>query len=86
MNSYQRPSVDLTPNPYVILVLEVIHRAVLDASGRVDLPGKTSPEKIQAEAQRWLADAGALVDLLELAGYDSAPVMRRLRSLRETGH
>jgi hypothetical protein len=87
LNSYQRPSVDLTPNPYVTVVLEVIHRAVLDASGRVDLPGKSSPEKIEAEAKRWLADTQAVQDLIELAGYDSGPVLARIRQgLSAPGH
>jgi hypothetical protein len=84
MNSYQRPSIDLTPNPYVTLVLAVLHRAVLDAQGRCDSPGHSTPEKLQAEARAWLEDAEAVAGLLELAGYVAAPVLRRLRPRRET--
>jgi hypothetical protein len=74
----QRPHVDTLADPYVALVLSVLHRAVRDASGQCDSPGKTATEKLQAEAQAWLQDEQAVARLLELAGYDASPVLRRL--------
>jgi hypothetical protein len=79
----QRPSVDTTPNPYVSLALAILYRAVRDAQGHCDSPGKTAPEKIQGEALRWLAQETTVRDLVELAGYDADMILTRLRPLLE---
>jgi hypothetical protein len=85
VNAPNRPSVDVTPSPYAALIAAIVHRAWRDAQGHCDAPGHSTPEKLQAEAQAWLEDERAVAGLLELAGYDAAPVLRRLRPLRETG-
>jgi hypothetical protein len=84
MSAPDRPSVDITPSGYATLTAAIIHRAWRDAQGHCDSPGHSTPAKLQAEAQAWLEDEAAVAGLLELAGYDAAPVLRRLRPLRET--
>jgi hypothetical protein len=82
MNAAQRPSADVVLDPYTTLVLAIVHRAVKDASGFCDSPGYSTPEKIESEARCWLADTQAVRDLLELAGFDASPVLRRLGALQ----
>ena len=67
------------------LIAAIVHRAWRDAQGHCDSPGHRTPEKLQAEARAWLEDEQAVAGLLELAGYDAAPGLRRLRPLMETG-
>jgi hypothetical protein len=85
MSAANRPSVDVTPSPYAALIAAILHRAWRDAQGHCDSPGHSTPEKLQAEAQAGLEDEAAIAGLLELAGYDAAPVLRRLKPLRDTG-
>jgi hypothetical protein len=84
MSAPTRPTVDATPNPYGALVAAIVHRAWRDAQGHCDSPGHSTPEKLQAEAQAWLQDEQAVAALLELAGFEAAPVLRRLRKGAET--
>jgi hypothetical protein len=67
-------------DPYQTLVLAIVHRAVQDAGGRCASPGGANVAQLQAEAQDWLADEAAVAGLLELAGYESASVLARLRT------
>ena len=86
VNAPNRPSVDVTPNPYVSLILAIVHRAVQDAQGHCDSPGHDAPERLESEAQRWLADTQAVEEMIELTGFDAGVVLARLRAQRETGH
>jgi hypothetical protein len=63
-------------SPYTQLVQAVIRRALEDASGHVMYPGSRPPDRLEAEARAWLADGRELTALLELAGFDPAPVVR----------
>jgi hypothetical protein len=65
---------------YTQLILAILHRAVQDTQGHCWSPGTQSPEQIQAEARRWLHEERELVALLELAGFDPSPVLRRVRA------
>jgi hypothetical protein len=82
MSGTNRPSVDEMPSPYAALIAAIIHRAWRDAMGHCDAPGHSTPEKLQAEAQAWLEDEAAVAGLLELAGCDPSPVLRRLGLLK----
>ena len=84
MSATNRPSVDTAIDPYGTLIAAIIHRAWRDAQGHCDSPGHSTPETLQAEAQAWLADEQAVTGLLELAGYDADPVLRRLRPRQGT--
>jgi hypothetical protein len=75
------PQPERPEDPYQALVLAILHRAVQDALGHCGSPGAQSPEQIQAEARRWLADERAVAALVELCGLDAAPVLRRVRRL-----
>jgi hypothetical protein len=66
---------------YHNLIMAILHRAVRDAQGHCDASGHDSPARLEAEAQRWLADTQAVEDLLELAGFDASLVLRRLGPL-----
>jgi hypothetical protein len=85
MSAAQPPSVDITPSGYATLIAAIVHRAWRDAQGHCDSPGHSTPEKLQQEALTWLQDEAAVAGLLELAGYDAAPVLQRLKPLMETG-
>jgi hypothetical protein len=71
-------------DPYTLLVLAIVQRAVLDAQGRVVHPGNRPPCQIEVEARAWLADGRELTDLLELAGFAPERVVRRARCLLAT--
>jgi hypothetical protein len=76
-------------DPYVELVKAIARRAIQDATGDVIYPGSRAPAQIEREARAWVAEGSGLAALLELAGFDSEPVMRRARRLlttRERGH
>ena len=73
------PPVEDDMDPYRRLVIAIVERAVEDAQGNCASPGHTSVGKLQFQAQRWLADTDAVGELLELAGYDPAPVLARLQ-------
>jgi hypothetical protein len=68
-------------DPYAMLVLAIVRRAVDDAQGCVVHPGTRSPAQIEVEARAWLAEEHELVALLELAGCDAAPVVQRVRQM-----
>ena len=68
-------------DPYRELVKAILHRAVEDAQGRCVHPGNRAPGQIEVEARAWLQDGWAMTDLLELAGWDAEPVIRRVRRL-----
>lgn len=85
MRAPTRPAADVPPHRYTDLIAAIVSRAWRDAQGDCDCPGHRPPEKLQAEARAWLADEAAVASLVELAGCDSAPVLRRLGALRETG-
>jgi hypothetical protein len=72
---------DSDDDPYVALITALLHRAVEDAQGRCVHPGDQTPDQIEAAARRWLQDGRELVTLLELAGYDAEPVLRRVQRL-----
>jgi hypothetical protein len=76
-----RPPVEARePDGYRGLVLAILHRAVQDARG-VCHPLCAQPRVTpQAEARDWLADEQAVRELLELAGYDSEPVIQRVQA------
>jgi hypothetical protein len=79
--TYNRPAEVAIANPYAALVFAILRRAVQDAAGHCDAPGKISPARLQQEARAWLQDEQAVTTLLELAGYEPDPVLRRLRPL-----
>lgn len=66
-------------DPYKVLVLVILERAVQDAQGHIAYPGYYAPDALEAEARVWLQD-GVGDYLLTLAGYDPAI----LGSLSET--
>ena len=66
-------------DPYRELVKAIVRRAVEDAQGHVIYPGNRPPAQIEREARAWLAEGGGLAELLELAGFDSELVMRRVQ-------
>jgi hypothetical protein len=76
---YTHPDSD--NDPYCELVKAILHRAMEDAQGRCVHPGDRSSVQIEVEARAWLADGAALAALVELAGYDAAPVLMRVRRL-----
>jgi hypothetical protein len=51
------------------------------AQGRVVHPGNRAPGQIEVEARAWLTDEGNVQELLDLAGLDAKPVLRRVRRL-----
>jgi hypothetical protein len=75
------PQAERPDDPYVELILAILHRAVQDAQGHCWSPGAQSPDQIQAEARRWLQDEAQVAALVELAGCDPEPVLRRVRRL-----
>jgi hypothetical protein len=75
------PQAESADDPYVALVMAIVGRAVQDAQGRVVHPGNRAPVQIEVEARAWLDDGRELAALLELAGFDPAPVLRRVRQL-----
>jgi hypothetical protein len=44
-------------------------------------PGNRAPGQLAVEARAWLAEGGGLAELLELAGFESEPVLQRVRQL-----
>jgi hypothetical protein len=68
-------------NPYVEFVKALVRRAVEDAQGHVVYPGNRAPGQLAVEARAWLAEGGGLAELLELAGFESEPVLQRVRQL-----
>jgi hypothetical protein len=72
---------DSDDDPYVELVKAIIARAVQDARGHVVHLGNRAPGQIEVEARPWLQDGCALAALLELAGFESEPVVRRVRQM-----
>jgi hypothetical protein len=66
-------------DPYVDLVKAIVRRTVEDAQGHVMYPGNRAPAQIEREARAWLAEDGGLAELLELAGFESELVTRRVR-------
>jgi hypothetical protein len=63
----------ITGCPYRSLIAAILERAMADALGR-GIPADLR----QDEARAWLSGRGAEA-LLELAGYESAVILRRLR-------
>jgi hypothetical protein len=72
-------------DPYRELVKAIVRRAVEDAQGHVIYPGSRPPDRLAAEARAWLAEDGGLAALLELAGFDPEPVLRRIQQLLTPG-
>jgi hypothetical protein len=68
-----------TDDPYRALIVAMVHRAVEDAQGHVVHPGNRTPGQVQCEAQSWLTDGRELAAWLELAGFDPASVVERVR-------
>jgi hypothetical protein len=66
-------------NPYAALIVAILHRAWQDAQGSCDARGHYTTAQLQAEAVAWLQEERTVAELLALAGYDSGPVLRRLR-------
>jgi hypothetical protein len=64
---------------YIMMVQTIMYLAVEDAQGRCVHPGNRALAQIAVEARVWLQDGRELTDLLELAGYDAAPVLRRVQ-------
>jgi hypothetical protein len=71
---------------YTVLVLTIVNRAVHDAQGNWHPLGAANPAQVQAEARRWLADERELVALLELGGFDAAPVVQRVQQILAMSH
>jgi hypothetical protein len=70
---------ELEACPYRALVAAIVARAVDDARGQCDPRCAQPRAKLAQEARVWLADAAAVAELLELGGFESAPVLARLR-------
>lgn len=66
-------------NPYRTLILAILHRALEDAQGRCVHLGNQSPAQITERAQAWLQEGEGVTTLLELAGYEAAPILQRIR-------
>lgn len=67
-------------DPYQTLIAAILERAVQDALGHGPTRGTPCHTQAQREARAWLSGRGATA-LLELAGYESAVVLQRVRSL-----
>jgi hypothetical protein len=68
-------------NGYKLLVQAIIARAVDDAAGRCTPRDPQAAVKYQEEAQWWLREETGVIELLELAGYESDHVLPRVRAL-----
>ena len=82
MSAPSRPPHEAPEDPYQALVLAIVHRAVLDAQGHCHPTGPVPEARLRLEARTWLADEQAVRWLLELGGYESGPVLARLRQWR----
>ena len=79
MTKPSRPPEAVEDEGYQGLILAIVHRAWLDATGRCDPLGPNTRDRLQADARAWFADEQAVAGLLELAGYDARVVLTRLR-------
>ena len=75
---------DGSADPYRSLIAAIVARAVLDARGQCNPTHGSNDAQIQADARAWLQDEQAVVALIELGGYDSAGVVRRVRQVLTT--
>jgi hypothetical protein len=79
MKRYQdRPATvgALTGDPYRALIAGILERAIRDTTGRCAPVLSSSKDTIEREARTWLTEDAAA--LLEMAGYDPDPVLRRV--------
>lgn len=69
------PEVGPDDDGYVALVRAIVCRAVADAMGATSPARHVAPGAIRQEARTWLAEEDGLVEILELAGLESTPIV-----------